>query len=189
MVTTERLYLGLIALLAVERGVELVISRRNAARAKARGAVETGAGHFRAMAILHTLFLVACPLEVVLLRRQPPGAAAWVFLAGALVAQGIRYWVIATLKDRWNVRILVVPGDAPVTAGPYRFLKHPNYTAVILEMLSIPMIHGAFLTALLFSAANAWILRIRIRAEEAALGASWATALADRPRLVPGGGR
>jgi methyltransferase len=189
MVTTERLYLGFIALLAVERGVELVISRRNAARAKARGAVETGAGHFRAMAILHALFLVACPLEVVLLRREPPGAAAWAFLAAALAAQGIRYWVIATLKDRWNVRILVVPGDAPVTAGPYRFLKHPNYTAVILEMLSIPMIHGAFLTALLFSAANALILRIRIRAEEAALGASWATALADRPRLVPGGGR
>lgn len=178
-------YLAFLALLALERGGELLLSRRNARRAIARGAVEIGAPHFRAMAAVHALFLVSCAVEGSL--RPFPGAAGWVFLAIALAAQALRYWAIGTLGDRWNVRILVIPGAAPVTGGPYRFVRHPNYAAVLLEMLFVPLIHGAWVTAAVFSLANAALLRVRIRAEERALGESWAQAFAQLPRFVPSG--
>jgi methyltransferase len=187
MVTSVRLYLGLLALVALERGVELVLSARNANLARARGAVETGQGHYPVMSVFHGAFLVACALEVVLLRRPFPGALGWIALAVVLGAQALRYWAIATLGWRWNTRIVVVPGAAPVTGGPYRFVRHPNYVAVIAEMVALPLVHGAWLTALIFSLGNVWLLRVRIRAEEHALGAPWEQAFAGRPRFVPGG--
>ncbi len=104
-----------------------------------------------------------------------------------LGAQALRYWAIATLGWRWNTRIVVVPGTAPVTAGPYRWVRHPNYVAVIAEMIALPLVHGAWLTALVFSVGNALLLRVRIRAEEQALGEPWQHAFAGRPRFVPGG--
>jgi methyltransferase len=91
------------------------------------------------------------------------------------------------LGERWNTRIIVVPGAGPVTTGPYRFIRHPNYVAVVLEMACIPLAHGAWLTALVFSVANALLLTVRIRAEEAALGHPWSLAFADKHRFVPGG--
>jgi len=187
MVTSVRLYLALLALVALERGVELVLSARNARLARTRGGVETGHGHYPVMAVFHGAFLAACALEVVLLQRPFPGALGWVALGVVLAAQALRYWAIATLGWRWNTRIVVVPGAAPVTAGPYRFVRHPNYVAVIAEMLALPLVHGAWLTALVFSAGNAWLLRVRIRAEEHALGEPWRDAFAGRPRFVPGG--
>ena len=101
----------------------------------------------------------------------------------------MRYWAIRTLGERWNTRILFVPGDAPVTSGPYRWVRHPNYVAVILEMAAIPMIHGAWITALVASAVNAGLLWVRIRAEEQALGTAYTQAFAERPRFIPGGTR
>jgi methyltransferase len=187
MVTSVRLYLALLALVALERGVELVLSARNARLARTRGGVETGRGHYPVMAVFHGAFLVACALEVVLLHRPFPGAVGWVSLGVVLAAQALRYWAIATLGWRWNTRIVVVPGSAPVIGGPYRFVRHPNYVAVIAEMLALPLVHGAWITALVFSAGNAWLLRVRIRAEEHALGEPWADAFAGRPRFVPGG--
>ena len=186
MVTsTQALFLGFMAALVVERLVELVLSKRNAARAFARGGVETGQRHYRFMVVFHTLFLVACVAEVFLLRRGFPGAWGWAALAGAVLAQGLRYWAIATLGDRWNSRIIVVPGLAPVTGGPYRFLRHPNYVAVVLELACVPLIHGAWWTALVFSVGNAALLYVRIRAEEAALGDVYAQAFSHRPRFIP----
>ncbi|MBF5041801.1 hypothetical protein FGE12_05320 [Aggregicoccus sp. 17bor-14] len=185
MVTRHALFYGFMGLLALERGVELVLSRRNAQRAFARGGVETGQRHYRVMVVLHSLFLAACVLEVALLERPFPGLLGWAALALALGSQGLRYWAIATLGERWNSRIIVVPGLPPVTGGPYRFLRHPNYVAVVLELACVPLIHGAWVTALVFSAANAWLLRVRIRAEEAALGSSWAHAFEGRPRFLP----
>ncbi len=182
---SQWLYLAFLAALGAERLFELFLSRRNAARALSRGGVEVGQAHFRVMALLHTLFLVACAIEVVLLDRPFPGGFGFVALAGAVAAQALRYWAIHTLGDRWNVRILFVPGDAPVTSGPYRFLRHPNYLAVVLELLLVPLVHGAWLTAVLFSLANAALLVVRIRAEERALGDLYASAFADRPRFVP----
>jgi methyltransferase len=187
MVTSVQLYLGLLVAVAVERGVELVLSARNARLARERGGVESGQGHYPVMAVFHGLFLVACALEVVLLRRPFPGTLGWLALAAVLGAQALRYWAIATLGWRWNTRIVVVPGTAPVTGGPYRLVRHPNYVAVIAEMVALPLVHGAWLTALVFSLGNAWLLRVRIRAEEQALGEPWQQAFAGRPRFVPGG--
>jgi methyltransferase len=187
MVTSVQAYLGLLALVALERGVELVLSARNARLARARGGVETGQGHYPVMALFHATFLVACALEVVLLRRPFPGLLGWVALAVVVTAQALRYWAIATLGWRWNTRIVVVPGATPVTAGPYRWVRHPNYVAVIAEMVALPLVHGAWLTAIVFSLGNALVLRVRIRAEEQALGLSWENAFAGRPRFVPGG--
>ncbi len=185
MVTSVWLYLGFLGLLGAERLVELALSRRNAQRAFARGGVEAGQGHFRVMALMHTAFLFACGAEVLLQDRAFPGAAGWVALVAAVGAQALRYWAIATLGDRWNVRIIFVPGDLPVTSGPYRFIRHPNYVAVVLELLVVPLIHGAWVCAVVFSLANAAVLTFRIRAEERALGAAYATAFAQRPRFVP----
>jgi methyltransferase len=122
------------------------------------------------MAVLHAAFLFSCALEVVLLRRPFPGALGWTALCAFLLAQVLRYWAIASLGDRWNVRVIVVPGDVPVVRGPYRFLRHPNYLAVAVEMVALPLVHGAFLTAIVFSTLNAALLRLRIRTEELALG-------------------
>lgn len=187
MVTSVQAYLLLLVLVALERVVELVLSARNARLARARGGIETGKGHYPVMAAFHGLFLVACAVEVVLLRRPFPGAAGWVALGVVLGAQALRYWAIATLGWRWNTRIVVVPGTPPVTAGPYRWVRHPNYLAVIAEMIALPLVHGAWLTALVFSLGNALLLRVRIRAEERALGEPWQHAFAGRPRFVPRG--
>lgn len=178
-------YLGALGLLGVERLYELFLSRRNAERVLARGGVEVGHAHFRVMAVVHTLFLFSCGVEVVLLERAFPGALGFGAIAAAIAAQALRYWAIRTLGESWNVRILVVPNAPPVTHGPYRFLRHPNYLAVIVEMIAVPIAHGAWITALLFSIANAALLVVRIRAEERALGEQWSSAFARRPRLLP----
>jgi methyltransferase len=163
-------YLALVALVACQRLAELRLSRGNAGKAFARGGIEYGRGHFPAMAALHAAFLCSCALEVVLLRRPFPGALGWTALCAFLLAQGLRYWAIASLGERWNVRVIVVPGDLPVARGPYRFLRHPNYLAVAIEMVALPLVHGAFFTAIVFSTLNAALLRLRIRIEEVALG-------------------
>ena len=183
------LYLGLLLLLGCERGAELVVSRRNARRAFAAGGVETGRRAYAIMVGVHALFPLACAAEVLLLSRPFPGVPGFAALAVALGAQALRWWAVATLGERWSTRVIVVPGAAPVTGGPYRFLRHPNYLAVVLEMAAVPLIHGAWLTALVFSALNAALLAHRIPAEERALGRAYAEVFSERRRLVPGGPR
>lgn len=183
--TSVVLYLALLAAVSAERVAELALSRRNARRAFARGGVEVGTRHFRVMTVVHVAFLAACAIEVVLARRPWPGALGLVALALVLAAQGLRWWAIGSLGDRWNVRVIVVPGLAPITRGPYRFARHPNYLAVIVEIAALPLVHGAWATAIAFSAANACLLFVRIRAEERALGDGWSRAFAARPRFLP----
>ena len=185
MVSSARRYLGLMALLGLERGAELLLSSRNARRLLARGAREEGQGLYRAMVAAHALFLAAGPVEVLVRRRRFPGPLGWLWLAAALGAQGLRWWAIATLGERWSTRVVVPPGAAPVSSGPYRYLRHPNYLAVVIEALAVPMVHGAWITALAFSLTNAALLSARIPLEERALGASYAAAFSDRPRLLP----
>jgi len=185
MVTSTTAYLALLACVALERLAELHISRRNREIALSQGGREYGASAFRLMTAMHTLFLVACGAEVLFLHRTFDARLGVPALALALGAQALRWWAIATLGPRWNVRVIVVPGLAPVTTGPYRWLRHPNYLAVIVEIAALPLIHGAWLTALVFSALNAGILSGRIRAEEAALGDAYAATFAGTPRLVP----
>jgi methyltransferase len=186
MVTSVQAYLGLLLLFAAERCFELVLSTRNARLARASGGVESGRGHYPLMALLHAALLVACAAEVVFLHRPFPGPLGWICLGLVLGAQALRYWAVATLGERWNTRVIVIPGAAPVTGGPYRWVRHPNYVAVVVEVAALPLVHGAWLTAAVFSAANALLLRIRIRAEEQALGPTWEREFAGRPRFVPG---
>jgi methyltransferase len=188
-VVTLGRYLALVAAFAAERVVELALSARNARRALARGAVESGRGHYPAMVGFHALFLLSCAAEAVAVREPPPRALALPALVAALGAQALRWWAVASLGDRWNTRILVVPGAAPVRRGPYRLLRHPNYLAVAVELAALPLAFGGWRTALLFGAGNAALLAVRIPAEERALGGAWRAAFAGTPRLVPGGAR
>ncbi len=166
---TTQLYLGLILLVAAERLLELWISRRNARRLLLRGAVEEGASHYPVMVLVHTSFLVACPLEVFLLDRPFIPALGYPALALVAATMALRYWVIATLGERWNTRVICLPAKPLVIAGPFRYIKHPNYVAVVLELLALPLVHTAWITAVLFGIANALVLRTRIRVEDAAL--------------------
>lgn len=186
---TRVLYTALILLVAAGRLVELRIAKRNLRSLLARGGVEAAPGHYPWMVLLHTAFLISCPLEVWLLGRPFIPALGVPMLLLAVAAAGLRLWVIRTLHGRWTTRIVVLPGVPPVTGGPYRFLRHPNYLAVITEMFALPLVHMAWLTAVVFSILNAVILRVRIRAEEEALSrmTEYEAAFAGRARLVPGG--
>ncbi len=160
-------YGWIVAAVAGERLVELAISARNARRARARGAVEAGGSHYPAMVALHAAFLAACPLEVWRFDRPWIPALGVPMLGFVVAAQGLRYWVIHALEGRWTTRVLYVPGDPVVRTGPFRWVRHPNYAAVTIEMAALPLVHTAWITALVFSAASAWILwRLRIPAEE-----------------------
>lgn len=160
-------YLLLIVAVAVERLAELVVSQRNRAWSRARGGVEFGARHYPAMVILHTGLLAGCVVEA--LHRPFIPALGWPMLAIVLCAQGLRWWCIATLGPQWNTRVIVVPGAPRVTGGPYRFLSHPNYVAVVLEGVALPMVHTAWITAIVFTVLNAALLRTRITVENDAL--------------------
>lgn len=162
-------YLTLIAAVAVERLVELVVSKRNLAWSLARGGTEYGFGHYPFMVVLHIGLLVACVLEPLLLDRPFIPALGWPMLAAVLAAQALRWWCIGTLGPQWNTRVIVIPGASRVVAGPYRWLPHPNYVAVVIEGFALPLVHTAWLTATVFTVLNALLLRTRLRVENAAL--------------------
>ena len=163
------IYSGLIGLTALERLAELRISNRHAAWSLERGGKEYGRGHYPFMVLLHASFLVACLAEVWLL--QPPFSPllGYSMLALALLCQAGRWWCIHSLGEQWNTRVIIVPGLAPSRRGPYRWVRHPNYIVVALEGVALPLIHGAILTALIFTLANAGLMFARIRCENAAL--------------------
>jgi methyltransferase len=186
-VVSERLYFCFLALLGAERLFELALSRRNARWARARGAIEYGRGHLRWMTLLHASWFVGCALEVALLRRPFLAPLGWLCVGLALAAQALRYWTISSLGRRWNIAVIVLPGVPAEVRGPFRFIRHPNYLAVSIEGLAVPLIHSAFLTAGVFSIANIGLLWVRIRCEEAALRhhSAYAERLGQRPRLWP----
>jgi methyltransferase len=187
MVTSVALYLAFLALLYLERLIELIVSHRNSRLALAAGGVESGRGQYAVMVAVHAVFPLACAIEVLALHRPFPGVLGFLSLAVALAAQGLRWWAAAALGPRWNTRVIVVPGARPVTGGPYRYVRHPNYAGVMLEAVSVPLIHGAWISAVVFAAANAALLALRIPAEERALGEEYSRAFAALPRFVPGG--
>jgi methyltransferase len=160
----------LIGVIALQRLWELGVSNRHLRALRARGAYEVGAAHYPWMVALHTGFLVSCVAEVWLLRRPVRPAIATVALAVLVAALALRWWVLSTLGERWTTRVMVLPDQELITDGPYRWLRHPNYLAVVLEIVSIPILHSAWLTAVVFSIANLLLLRARIGVEERALG-------------------
>ncbi len=151
MVISERAYLILLALLAAERGIELFISRRNARRALAHGGIEVGSDHYRVMVTMHTLFLIACAVESLFFARAISPFISMAALLGVILAQLLRYAAVMTLGERWNTRIIVMPGARPVTRGLYRWIRHPNYVAVVIEIAALPMIRGCWMTAAVFT--------------------------------------
>jgi methyltransferase len=158
----------LLAYVTVQRLVELVVARRNTAALLARGAYEVGKEHYPAMVTLHatwlaTLWIFGWRTDVV------P-----VFLAFYIALQAARWWVLATLGARWTTRILIVPGETPVTSGPYRFVRHPNYLIVAIELPCVSLALGLVWHALLFGALNLAMLAWRIRSENGAFAAAGA---------------
>ena len=185
MVISERAYLLLLALIAIERVFELRLSNRNAHRAFEHGAIEVGRDHYRVMVAMHTAFLVSCALESLLLRHAISPIVTTLAILAALAAQILRYIAVMTLGERWNTRIIVMPGAAPITRGLYKWMRHPNYVAVVLEILALPMIRGGWITAAVFTVANALMLAVRIPAEERALGANYSRAFGEVGRFFP----
>ncbi len=151
-----------IGFVVLQRLGELALARRNTARLRARGAHEIGAAHYPAMVALHTAWIVA----IAVLGYDRPVSVS--FLALYALLQAFRVWILASLGPRWTTRILIL--DAPLVArGPFRYLRHPNYTLVVAEIAVTPMVLGLVWVAVVFSALNAAMLRVRIRAEDRGL--------------------
>lgn len=164
------MYYLLILAVGVERLVELVVSKRNAQWSFDQGAKEFGRPHYIAMVAIHTALLIGCVVEPLALHRPFLPWLGWPMLVVVAASQVLRWWCIRTLGRRWNTRVIVLP-DAPlVREGPYRWLHHPNYVAVVAEGFALPLVHTAWLTALAFTLANAVVLRARLRVENSALG-------------------
>ena len=162
-------YLILLFAVGVERLAELVLAQRNLAWSRACGGVEIGAGHYPVMVALHLALLVGCVVEVTVMQRPFIPALGWSMLALVIAAQGLRWWCITTLGRQWNTRVVVIPGAPRIDGGPYRWISHPNYVAVAIEGLALPLVHSAWFTALAFTTLNAMLLSTRVSVENSAL--------------------
>lgn len=158
------LSIALLSAVTLQRLAELIYARRNTVRLLAQGAYEIAPEHYPLMVLLHGTWLAG----LWLLAPTRPINPLW--FAIFVVAQVMRVWVLATLKERWTTRIIVLPGVPLVDGGLYRLLRHPNYAVVVVEIAALPLAFGLPLYALIFSLLNAIILFVRIRAENAALG-------------------
>jgi methyltransferase len=185
MVISRRTYFALLGLLVTERFCELWLSRRNARRAVSRGGIEVERGNFRVMVTFHALFIIACAVEASLHRPRFPSSLSVMALIGEAGAQALRYWSVASLGERWNTRIIVIPNTPPVVSGPYRYIRHPNYAAVALEIACVPLVRGLWITAVVFSLMNVVLLAFRISLEERALGPLYQSAFCERRRFIP----
>jgi methyltransferase len=164
------LYNLFIVAIGLERLVELVVSRRNANWSIANGGKEFGRGHYPVMVSMHVLLLVSCIVEVAAAHRPFIPWLGWPMIGLVVLSTIVRWWCATILGKHWNPRLIVIPGAPLVHGGPYRWLHHPNYTAVAVEVAALPLVHSAWVTAIVFSIANALVLNVRIRAENVALG-------------------
>ena len=167
--TSTTWYLILVTAVGLERVAELIVSKRNIQWSLARGGVEYGARHYPVMVVLHSALLVGCVVETLGADREFHPWLGWPMLALVVASQGLRWWCIRTLGPRWNTKIVVVPSLPLVTGGPYRWFRHPNYVAVVVEGFALPLVHGNWLTALAFTVLNAALLSRRITLENRAL--------------------
>jgi methyltransferase len=181
------LYLLLIVLVGITRLVELRISRRHQLAMVGRGVEKRADPQFRWMVALHTVVLWGAAIEVVALRRPliPLLAATMTFLF--LCATALRWWVIRVMGAHWNVEVMASAPLGVVTTGPFRWVRHPNYLAVFVELVTLPLIHTAWITALVAALGNFGVLRHRIRIEEPVLDANpaYRAAMGGKPRFVP----
>ncbi|MFC4076136.1 isoprenylcysteine carboxyl methyltransferase family protein [Salinithrix halophila] len=181
-------WFGLVLIgLLFQRGVELAIAKRNTRWAMARGGYEVGRRHYPLIVAVHALFFVGLIAEVSLGGIHPPLWWELPFLL-FVTAQGLRFWCLCTLGPYWNTRILVIPGQKPVVQGPYRWVRHPNYVVVAMELCTLPLVFGSWVTAITVSLLNALVLlRVRIPAEERALteAVAYGEVMGARPRFIP----
>jgi methyltransferase len=159
----------LIVFLVMQRFAELGFAQWNTVRLRAAGGVEFGASHYPLMVALHVFWLLGLWMFGHARSVNP------IWLAFFILLQAGRLWVIASLGRRWTTRVIVLPGAPPVARGPYRWLRHPNYVVVALEIAVVPLALGLPLFALVFSAANVALLAYRIGVENQAL--AWALPL------------
>jgi len=182
------LFLALLLLVGALRLVELQISRRHQAQLVARGAAKVAEPKFRWMVLLHTAVLFGAGFEVLFFRRPFYPILAAVMFCFFLAANAVRWWVIRTLGQHWNVQVMDSTSLGVVSSGPFRFVRHPNYAAVFTEMLALPLIHTAWITALLGSLGHLIVLTQRLGTEERVLLANpeYRVAMASKPRFIPG---
>jgi methyltransferase len=181
-------FLALLLAVGLLRIFELGVSRRHQQQMIAGGATKVKEPHFRWMVLVHTAVLIGAALEVVVLRRPFIPILAVVMLFLFLAANGVRLWVVRTMGKLWNVQVMNSTSLGVVTSGPFRFVRHPNYTAVFIEMFSLPLIHTAWITALLGCVGYALALSRRLVLEESVLFANptYRTAMAGKRRFLPG---
>lgn len=170
MTASTSLFAIVIALVVVQRLIELVIAKRNEVWLRSQGAVEYGASHYKFIVLLHTAWFVSMIVEYSFNDVIEIQTSTAVLLCVFLVLQVLRAWVLTSLGKYWNTKILVVPNARLVMKGPYRFVKHPNYVIVILELIVLPLAFNLIITAALFSMLNAAVLYVRIKEENRALG-------------------
>lgn len=188
MELSTQLYLLLIAAVAVGRVLELSRSRGNQRRLAASGSTKAPEPGYKWMVALHTGILAGCVAEVVLMHRPWIPLLGWSAFALFLAANAMRWWVILTLGVRWNTEVMSASRMGVITnEGPYRWMRHPNYTAVFIEMLALPLIHTAWVTALIGAAVHALVLRNRVALEESVMMRDpiWRKAFEHKPRFIP----
>jgi methyltransferase len=180
-------FFALVLLVAAQRVLELRKSAKNEARLLAAGGRTHADGQASWMRLMHTAWFVAMLVEVVVLDRPFLPVVSAVAFAVFAAGQALRLAAMHALGDRWTVTVVTLPGVRAVDAGVFRYVRHPNYLGVVLEIAALPLVHGAWLTSITFTVMNALFLRARIRAEEAALreDSGYDDALGSRPRFVP----
>ncbi len=186
-VSTRAAYLVLLALVGLGRLIELRISRRHQRRLAARGVAKKAEPHFRWMVLLHAGVLVGAGTEVLALRRPFLPVLAGVMAGLFVLANVLRWWVMRAMGEHWNVQVMASTRLGVVTRGPFRWIRHPNYLAVFVELITLPLIHTAWLTALVGGLLNCWVLRRRLEVEEPALLAdpAYRAVMATKPRFLP----
>ena len=167
--STYLVFTILIGLVAIERIIELFISKRNLRWSFSQGGIEYGRSHYKYMVAIHVFLLAGSLVEVWHFRPTLFSALNWTMLFMAIASQALRWWCIATLGKRWNTLVVIIPGIPVINAGPYRWFKHPNYVAVVLEGFALPMVGSAWRTAVIFTILNTFVLSARLRSENAAL--------------------
>jgi methyltransferase len=182
-------YLLVVGAVAMLRFAELAISARHRRVLAAGGATAVYEPHFRWMALLHTAILVGAAGEVVGLRRPFIPALAVPALALLIAATWTRWWVIQTLGRHWNVGVMDSTRQGVVDTGPYRWVRHPNYTAVFIELLALPLVHTAWITAIAGTVAHVAVLRARVAVEDRVLLANveYQARMGRKPRFLPTG--
>ncbi|MGE7546455.1 MULTISPECIES: isoprenylcysteine carboxyl methyltransferase family protein [Sporosarcina] len=162
------LFLIVFIIVVIQRLVELAVAKRNERWMLGQGAIEVGSAHYKWMVLMHTAFFVSLLVEVLIFNRPLP--AFWsILLAIFLLMQVLRVWCLSSLGKFWNTKILILPGANVQKKGPYRWIRHPNYVIVTTELIVLPLLFNAYITAGLFFILNLWMLSVRIPAEERAL--------------------